>query len=209
MAMESSSVEDDANIVEGKQSLAHRHLDAVSDRRCLSDSSGRRRLQEMLITFTRQIRRGRPITILGRVDANQQLTRWPATVRLQKDLASLSITCSGNFTISLALGNIKDIYCVDGDGDKAFPHRILDCLDKKDIEKLLRLDFIGAPSHAGQTSTAPLAETIHLDQTVYLLESSVDSKEQFLENMKILCALSNTKGLRSPAISDARGVMEV
>jgi len=207
--MESFSVEDDVDSVESKAKLADRHLDFVSDGRCLSELSGRKHLQAMLTTFTRQTCRGRPVTILGRVDANRQPTKWPATVHLQRDLAKMSITCSDTFTISFALGKIKDIYHIDGDGDKAFPHRILDCLGEKDIERLLRLDFIGAPPHVGQTSTAPLAETIHLDQTVYLLESSVENKDQFLENMKILCALSNIKGIRSPVIIDAEAVRAI
>jgi len=111
-------------------------LSYMSDRSTCTGIGGMQRYQ--LTDFVRQLVRGRPITLIKEVPYDPFVERYLATMRLSKDLLSLTISAA-DLTIKVALADITQVLIAQADGDEHFPKGIREHLSPGELDRLARV----------------------------------------------------------------------
>merc|ERR1719203_846404 len=130
----------------------------------------RARLQELVTAFAGQLVWGRPCTYFDQATGK----RTPAQYRTDKKIECLTIVPSRgapNAQVVCPLGVIQDIYCFVYDGEACFPPKIVSNLKPNEAELLLMVVYAGTDGEA---------------QSFCILEESSDSRDTFMECMRIL-----------------------
>merc|ERR1711920_996099 len=126
------------------------------------------RLQELVTAFAGQLVRGRPCTYFDQATGK----RATAQYRTDKKIQRLTIVPSrGTPQVACPLGVIQDIYCFAYDGEACFPPKIVSNLKPNEPELLLMVVYEGTHGE---------------NQSFCILEESSDSRDTFMECMRIL-----------------------
>jgi len=143
----------------------------------------KQRLQALVSTFARKAVKGRPCTYIA--DSGRLAS---GIYFVSKNLQHLTITTahSSSTEISCAIASIQDIFSMSEDGSECFPGEVYKAVARErpdDIELLLMVIFQGPDGVLGKFC---------------MLESSAQSRSDFLECMRVLCIYA-----QSPATGKA------
>merc|ERR1712150_8557 len=135
------------------------------------------RLQQLVQTFAQEAVNGIGCTLMRM----ENLQRVKTTYRIDKTLRNLMIMSPDNKRqeVVCPIGEILDIYSLAEDGRSCFPTEIIDMLRPEEHSLLLMI------MHASGQNNAP--------RQFFLLETSEQSRDTFLECLRVLLFYTQSK----------------